>query len=112
MYVSCAVCVGQVLVDAVNFGIVPLVYEYEGTTLDSLQSRLERCLQGRPARYQGYISLEPQAGEVSHDGILLSYSALISSFQIENLSNIKGHGHFREVKSFQTSPFYYRGRVY
>ncbi len=40
----------QVLVDAVNFGVIPIVYEYEGTTLESLMSQLELCLQGRNAK--------------------------------------------------------------
>ena len=43
--------VNQVLVDAVNFGVIPIVYEYEGTTLESLMSRLDLCLQGRNAQY-------------------------------------------------------------
>ena len=40
----------QVLVDAVMFGVIPIVYEYEGTTLESLMSQLEMCLQGRSAK--------------------------------------------------------------
>ena len=40
----------QLLVDAVLFGVVPIVYEYEGTTLESLKSQLDNCLQGRNAQ--------------------------------------------------------------
>ena len=37
--------------DAVMFGVIPIVYEYEGTTLESLMSRLDLSLQGRNAQY-------------------------------------------------------------
>lgn len=40
----------QVLVDAVMFGVIPIVYEYEGTTLESLLYQLDSCLQGRNAQ--------------------------------------------------------------
>ncbi|ELU09648.1 hypothetical protein CAPTEDRAFT_119101, partial [Capitella teleta] len=48
--ISSRVPAADLLVDAVNFGIIPIVYEYEGTTLDSLMSQLELCLQGRLAQ--------------------------------------------------------------
>ena len=37
--------------DAVMFGVIPIVYEYEGTTIESLISQLDACLQGRNAQY-------------------------------------------------------------
>jgi len=40
----------QVLVDAVLFGVIPIVYEYEGTTIESLLSQVETCLNGRAAQ--------------------------------------------------------------
>ena len=41
----------QVLQDAVLFGVIPVVYEFEGTSLEFLLSRLDICLRGRTARY-------------------------------------------------------------
>lgn len=40
----------QLLVDAVMFGVVPIVYEYEGTTVESLTMQVENILQGRHAQ--------------------------------------------------------------
>ena len=37
--------------DAVMFGVIPIVYEYEGATIESLISQLDACLQGRNAQY-------------------------------------------------------------
>ena len=50
--------------DAVNFGVIPIVYEYEGTTLESLLSRLDLCLQGRSAKYDVAVWLTFQIQEV------------------------------------------------
>lgn len=41
----------QLLVDAVLFGVIPIVYEYEGTTSEALMMKLEKTLAGRTARY-------------------------------------------------------------
>ena len=40
----------KLLLDAVLFGVIPIVYEYEGTTAESLCVRLEAALQGRNAQ--------------------------------------------------------------
>lgn len=40
----------QLLVDAVLFGVIPIVYEYEGTTSEALMMKLEKTLAGRTAR--------------------------------------------------------------
>ena len=36
--------------DAVLFGVVPIVYEFEGTSLEFLLNQLDTCLHGRTAR--------------------------------------------------------------
>ena len=36
--------------DAVLFGVVPIVYEFEGTSLEFLLNQLDTCLRGRTAR--------------------------------------------------------------
>lgn len=41
----------QLLVDAVLFGVIPIVYEYEGTSSEALMMKLEKTLAGRTARY-------------------------------------------------------------
>jgi len=41
----------QVLHDAVLFGVFPIIYEYEATTLEFLLHRLDTCLHGRTARW-------------------------------------------------------------
>ena len=40
----------QLLLDGVLFGVIPVVYEYEGTTAESLSVRVEQALQGRQAQ--------------------------------------------------------------
>jgi len=40
----------QVLHDAVLFGVIPIVYEFEGTSLEYLLHRLDSFLHGRTAR--------------------------------------------------------------
>ena len=46
---SVLIC-SQVLHDAVLFGVIPIVYEFEGTSLEFLIYRLDVCLHGRTAR--------------------------------------------------------------
>ena len=48
-------CVFQLLLDAVLFGVIPIVYEYEGTTAESLCAQLETVLQGRNAQYVSHV---------------------------------------------------------
>lgn len=41
---------GQLLLEAVKFGVIAIPYEYEGTTLDALMEKLRLALQGRQAK--------------------------------------------------------------
>jgi len=43
------------LYDAVLFGVIPIVYEFEGTTLEFLLRRLDTCLHGRTARFAHFL---------------------------------------------------------
>ena len=47
----------QVLHDAVLFGVIPIVYEFEGTNLEFLLHKLDTCLCGRTARYCDHFVL-------------------------------------------------------
>jgi len=47
----------QVLHDAVLFGVIPIVYEFEGTSLEFLLHEIDTCLCGRTARYCGHFYL-------------------------------------------------------
>ena len=47
----------QLLANAVLHGVLPVVYEYEGTTLNGLLEYLTAVLQGRKARFELSISL-------------------------------------------------------
>ena len=40
----------QLLLDALLFGVLPIVYEYDATTMDALLFRLRLLLGGRQAR--------------------------------------------------------------
>lgn len=40
----------QLLLDAVLFGVLPVVYEYEGTTAQSIVQQVESVLEGRNAQ--------------------------------------------------------------
>ncbi|XP_002730688.2 epithelial cell-transforming sequence 2 oncogene-like [Saccoglossus kowalevskii] len=53
----------QIVLDAVLFGVIPIVYEFEGTTLESLLERLESVLAGRHARSIG-LFVDGSPGEV------------------------------------------------
>ncbi|XP_019647798.1 PREDICTED: epithelial cell-transforming sequence 2 oncogene-like [Branchiostoma belcheri] len=60
IFISSSIPAAEVLVDAVLFGCIPIVYEFEGTTLVSLYERLEEALQGRHAKSIGlFIDGEP-----------------------------------------------------
>ena len=53
------VVVLQLLASAVLHGVLPIVYEYEGTTLCGLLEHLAAVLQGRKARFEG-VFLSPE----------------------------------------------------
>ncbi|XP_043551276.1 epithelial cell-transforming sequence 2 oncogene-like isoform X1 [Chiloscyllium plagiosum] len=46
----------EMVVDCVKIGVLPLLYEYSGTTPDSLLYRLEKVLRGRRARSIGIVA--------------------------------------------------------
>ncbi|XP_059504812.1 epithelial cell-transforming sequence 2 oncogene-like isoform X1 [Stegostoma tigrinum] len=46
----------EMVVDCVKIGVVPMIYEHFGTTLDSLMYRLEKMLRGRRARSIGIVA--------------------------------------------------------
>ncbi|XP_066283473.1 epithelial cell-transforming sequence 2 oncogene-like isoform X2 [Branchiostoma lanceolatum] len=60
IFISSRIPAAEVLVDAVLFGCIPIVYEFEGTTLVSLYERLDEALQGRHAKSIGlFVDGEP-----------------------------------------------------
>ncbi|XP_067844367.1 epithelial cell-transforming sequence 2 oncogene-like [Heptranchias perlo] len=46
----------EMVLDCVRVGVIPMVYEHSGTTLDSLLYRLENVLRGRRARSIGIVA--------------------------------------------------------
>jgi len=48
--VLCWSAVCQVVHDAVLFGVIAIVYDFEATSLECLLHRLDACLHGRTAR--------------------------------------------------------------
>ncbi|XP_071955011.1 epithelial cell-transforming sequence 2 oncogene-like [Antedon mediterranea] len=53
--ISSSVPAREVLVSAVLFGVIPVVYNYEGTTLESLIQQVEEALRGRHAKSIGFF---------------------------------------------------------
>ncbi|CAH1798589.1 unnamed protein product [Owenia fusiformis] len=64
VFISSRVPAADLLMDAVLFGVIPIVYEYEGTTLESLLSRLEIVLQGRHTQSIGVFTHSVDPGEI------------------------------------------------
>lgn len=64
IFISSRVPAADVLADAVMFGVIPILYEYEGTTLESLMNRLDRILAGRYARSIGIFGHQTKPGEM------------------------------------------------
>ncbi|XP_052238389.1 epithelial cell-transforming sequence 2 oncogene-like [Dreissena polymorpha] len=64
IFISSRVPAAELLLDAVLFGVVPIVYEYEGTTPESLLVRLEKALQGRNAQSIGIFTHTESPGEI------------------------------------------------
>lgn len=50
IFISSRVPAADLLVDAILFGVIPIVYEYEGTSLDALTDKLTSYLSGRYAQ--------------------------------------------------------------
>ncbi|XP_078001578.1 epithelial cell-transforming sequence 2 oncogene-like isoform X2 [Glandiceps talaboti] len=53
IFISSRIPAAELVLDAVLFGVIPIVYEYEGTTLESLLQQLEEILAGRQAKSIG-----------------------------------------------------------
>ncbi|XP_070568992.1 LOW QUALITY PROTEIN: epithelial cell-transforming sequence 2 oncogene-like [Ptychodera flava] len=53
IFISSRIPAAELVLDAVLFGVIPIVYEYEGTTLESLIQQLEQILAGRSAKSIG-----------------------------------------------------------
>ncbi|XP_041351250.1 epithelial cell-transforming sequence 2 oncogene-like [Gigantopelta aegis] len=64
LFISSRVPAADLLLDAVTFGVVPIVYEYEGTSTETLLSQLESILQGRHAQSVGLFCHSEEPGEV------------------------------------------------
>ncbi|XP_056015999.1 epithelial cell-transforming sequence 2 oncogene-like isoform X2 [Ostrea edulis] len=62
--ISSRVPAADLLVDAVLFGVIPVVYEYEGTTAEALMMKLEKVLAGRTARSIGLFCHSQEPGEL------------------------------------------------
>lgn len=64
VFISSRVPAADLLVDAVLFGVIPIVYEYEGTTSEALMMKLEKTLAGRTARSVGLFCHSEEPGEL------------------------------------------------
>ncbi|KAL4233601.1 epithelial cell transforming sequence 2 oncoprotein-like [Mactra antiquata] len=64
IFISSRVPASELLLDGVLFGVIPIVYEYEGTTAESLSLRLESVLQGRNAQSIGIFTHTELPGEI------------------------------------------------
>ncbi|XP_069127414.1 epithelial cell-transforming sequence 2 oncogene-like isoform X1 [Argopecten irradians] len=64
VFISSRVPAADLLADAVLFGVIPVVYEYEGTTTETLLLKLEKALQGRQAQSIGIFCHSQEPGEL------------------------------------------------
>ncbi|XP_053396270.1 epithelial cell-transforming sequence 2 oncogene-like isoform X2 [Mercenaria mercenaria] len=64
IFISSRVPASELLLDAVLFGVIPIVYEYEGTSQEALFLRLEQVLQGRNAQSIGIFTHAELPGEI------------------------------------------------
>ncbi|KAK3098400.1 hypothetical protein FSP39_019161 [Pinctada imbricata] len=64
IFISSRVHAADLLDDAVLFGVIPIVYEYEGTTSQALLMKLEKALAGRRARSVGLFCHSEEPGEL------------------------------------------------
>uniref|UniRef100_UPI00398E368E epithelial cell-transforming sequence 2 oncogene-like n=1 Tax=Pristiophorus japonicus TaxID=55135 RepID=UPI00398E368E len=61
--ISSRVPAWEMVLDCVKIGVIPVVYEHSGTTLDSLLNRLEKVLRGQRAKSIGIVA-EGDSSEV------------------------------------------------
>ncbi|KAK6169969.1 hypothetical protein SNE40_018478 [Patella caerulea] len=64
VFISSRVPAADLLLDAVMFGVIPIVYEYEGTTIDTLVNHLEQVLEGKKAQSVGIFCHFDKPGEL------------------------------------------------
>eukprot|EP00118_Oscarella_pearsei_P010908 m.69595 g.69595 ORF g.69595 m.69595 type:complete len:1002 (+) comp35619_c0_seq14:25-3030(+) len=56
IFISSQMAAYELLLDALLFGVLPIMYEYDGTTLDALLLKLRVALSGRQARNVGFMT--------------------------------------------------------
>lgn len=56
IFISSEIPASELLLEAVQFGVTAIPYEYEGTTLDALMEKLRLALQGRQAKCVGLFA--------------------------------------------------------
>ncbi|XP_076076659.1 epithelial cell-transforming sequence 2 oncogene-like [Mytilus galloprovincialis] len=64
VFISSRVPAADLIVDAVLFGVIPIVYEYEGTTAQTLMFKLKKELDGRRAKSIGIFTHYEQPGDI------------------------------------------------
>ncbi|GFO24268.1 epithelial cell transforming sequence 2 oncogene-like protein [Plakobranchus ocellatus] len=62
--ISSRIPAADLLLDAVLFGVLPVVYEYEGTTAQSIVQQVEAVLEGRNAQSIGLFCHSDEPGEL------------------------------------------------
>ncbi|KAJ8315773.1 hypothetical protein KUTeg_007923 [Tegillarca granosa] len=92
IFISSRVPAADLLVDAVNFGVIPLVYEYEGTTAEALALQLDEVLEGRYAQSIGIFchSIEPGELRLAH-GCTVTLETLDVAETREFFESVCGH---------------------
>ena len=64
VFISSRVPAADLVVDAVLFGVIPIVYEYEGTTVQTLMFKLQKELAGRRAKSIAIFTHCEQPGDI------------------------------------------------
>lgn len=82
VFISSRVPAADVLVDAVMFGVIPIVYEYEGTSVESLMNQLEQALDGRNAQSIGFFCHAVEVGEIR---LVHGYTVTLDSLDVPEI---------------------------
>ncbi|XP_046583392.1 LOW QUALITY PROTEIN: epithelial cell-transforming sequence 2 oncogene-like [Haliotis rubra] len=64
VFISSRVPAAELLCDAVMFGVIPIVYEYEGTSTETLMHQIDTVLQGRNAQSVGLFTHSDEPGNI------------------------------------------------
>ncbi|XP_071113963.1 epithelial cell-transforming sequence 2 oncogene-like [Haliotis cracherodii] len=64
IFISSRVPAAELLLDAVMFGVIPIVYEYGGTSTETLMHQIEKVLQGRNAQSVGLFTHSDEPGDI------------------------------------------------